>query len=70
MIRSILLTAILTGVFCAFFAVFIDWATDMLMRNQIIGISFASGFLGSLFAQTVLARWKGPPPSSPDGKEP
>ncbi len=40
------------------FAVFVDWATDMLMRKQIVGISFASGFLGSMFAQTVLVRWK------------
>ena len=58
MIRPILLTAALTGVFCSGFAVLIDWATDMLMQNQVIAISFASGFLGSLFAQTVLGRWK------------
>ena len=58
MIRPILLTAMLTGVFCAAFAVFIDWATDMLMQNQVIAISFVSGFLGSLFAQTVLGRWR------------
>lgn len=54
----LLLTAILTGVFCAVFAVFIDWATDMLMRDQIILLSFVSGFSGSIFAQVVLARWK------------
>ena len=58
MIRPILLTAALTGVFCSGFAVFIDWATDMLERGTIIGVSFVSGFLGSLFAQTVLGRWK------------
>ena len=58
MIRPILLTAVLTGIFCSGFAVFIDWATDMLMRNQIIAVSFVSGFLGSLFAQTVLGRWR------------
>ena len=58
MIRPILLTAVLTGIFCSGFAVFIDWATDMLMRNQIIAVSFLSGFLGSLFAQTVLGRWR------------
>jgi hypothetical protein len=57
-IRPILLSAALTGIFCAGFAVLIDWATDMLMRNQIILVSFASGFLGSLFAQTVLSRWR------------
>ena len=58
MARSILLTAFVTGVFCAGFAVFIDWATEMLMRNQVILISFLSGALGSLFAQTLLGRWK------------
>ena len=58
MIRPILLTAVLTGFFCSVFAVFIDWATDMLMQNQIIAISFISGFLGSIFAQTVLGRWR------------
>ena len=58
MIRKLFLTAILTGVFCAGFAVFIDWATDMLAAGQIVLISFTSGFLGSLFAQTVLVRWK------------
>ena len=58
MFRSILMTAFLTGVFCAGFAVFIDWATDMLMQNQVIAISFMSGTLGSLFAQTVLGRWR------------
>ena len=58
MIRPMILSAVMTGVFCAGFAVFIDWATDMLMQNQIIVISFTSGFLGSLFAQAVLKRWK------------
>lgn len=58
MIRTVLSTALLTGVFCAGFAVFIDWATDMLMQNQVIAISFMSGTLGSLFAQTVLGRWR------------
>lgn len=58
MIRAIVLSAVLTGVFCAGFAVFIDWATDMLQRNQVIVVSFTSGFLGSLFAQTVLGRWR------------
>ncbi len=58
-VRSVLMTAFLTGVFCAVFALFIDWATDMLMRNQVIAISFLSVSLGSLFAQTVLGRWRG-----------
>ena len=59
MLRPILMTAVMTGVFCAGFAVFIDWATDMLEQGQVIGLSFVSGFLGSLFAQTVLGRWRG-----------
>ncbi len=58
MVRTILLTAGLTGVFCAVFAVGIDWITDMLERQQVIAVSFSSGFLGSLFAQTVLGRWR------------
>ena len=58
MIRPVLLSAVLTGVFCAAFAVFIDWATDMLEQNQVIAVSFVSGFLGSIFAQTVLSRWR------------
>ena len=59
MIRPLLLTACLTGLFCAGFAVFVDYATDMLMRNQVIAVSFVSGFLGSVFAQTVLGRGRG-----------
>ena len=56
--RAIVLTAMLTGIFCAVFAVGIDWATDMLERQQVIVVSFVSGVLGSLFAQTVLGRWR------------
>ncbi|MEM9969975.1 MAG: hypothetical protein AAF762_02595, partial [Pseudomonadota bacterium] len=58
MIRPILLTATLTGAFCSAFAVFIDHYTDMLAQNQIILISFASGFFGSIFARLVLSRFK------------
>lgn len=54
MIRPILLSAVLTGIFCACFALGIDWLTDMLESGQVAGISFASGFLGSLFASFVL----------------
>ncbi|MEL7152093.1 MAG: hypothetical protein AAGK71_15245 [Pseudomonadota bacterium] len=56
MIRPILLSAALTGLFCACFAVGVDWLTDMLARGQLIGVSFASGFLGSLFASLVMRR--------------
>lgn len=58
MIKTILISAVLTGLFCAVFAVGVDYLTDMLRRGQVIGISFTSGFLGSLFAQTVLGRWR------------
>lgn len=58
MIRPILLTALLTGFFCAIFAVGIDLVTDMVDRTTVIVVSFTSGFLGSIFAQTVLGRWK------------
>ena len=58
MLRTILVSAVLTGAFCAVFAVAIDWITDMLDRRQVIGLSFTSGFLGSLFAQIVLRRWR------------
>jgi len=58
MLRTIIFSAALTGMFCAGFAVLIDLATDMLMRQQLVIVSFVSGFLGSVFAQTVLSRWK------------
>ncbi|MDJ0637503.1 MAG: hypothetical protein QNJ20_01615 [Paracoccaceae bacterium] len=56
MMRPILLSAVLTGIFCACFAVGIDWLTDMLERGQVIGVSFLSGFLGSLFASAFIRR--------------
>ena len=58
MIRPILLSAALTGIFCAVFAIGIDWLTNMLERGQVISISFVSGFLGGLFVSTVLGRWR------------
>lgn len=56
MMRSVLISALLTGGFCGAFAVGIDWATDMLDRGSILMISFISGFLGSLFASLVMGR--------------
>ena len=56
--RLILTIAVLTGVFCSGLAIAIDLLTDMLDRTNLIIASFSSGFLGSLFAQTVLGRWK------------
>ncbi len=59
MIKDVLTPAALTGVFCSGFALVIHAATNMLGQGQIALFSFASGFLGSLFAQTVLRRWWG-----------
>ena len=56
--RVVLTSAALTGGFCALFAVGVDLLTDMLGRGQLLGVSFTSGFLGSIFAQTVLAKWR------------
>lgn len=56
--KTLILSACLTGLFCAGFATVIDVATDMLNRTSILVVSFISGFLGSIFAQTVLRNWK------------
>ena len=58
MLRLLIFPALLTGVFCAGFAVFIDTLTDMLERDQVIVVSFLSGFLGSIFAKLVLGKGK------------
>lgn len=50
----VLKTAVLTGLFCSVFAVFVNWVTVSFGLGQLVGISFVSGFLGSLFAQFVL----------------
>ena len=58
MAAMILKTAVLTGVFCSVFAVFVDWITDNFGLGQLLGISFVSGFLGSIFANLVLRPWR------------
>ncbi len=58
MVKQIIITAVMTGAFCSVFAVGIDWVTDMLDRQQVIVVSFTSGFLGSLFANGFMA-WFG-----------
>ena len=58
MIRSIFVSAGLTGVFCAGFAGVIDLSTNMLETQSVIMLAFVSGFLGSIFAQTVLRNWR------------
>ncbi|WP_186766661.1 hypothetical protein [Puniceibacterium confluentis] len=53
MTRLLLLPALLTGVFCAGFAVAVDFAVGMKGLLTVTGISFVSGFCGNLFAQIV-----------------
>jgi hypothetical protein len=55
---AVLLTSVVTGVFCAVFAVVIDLVTDALNMWLVIALAFVSGFSGSLFAQLVLKRTK------------
>jgi RsiW-degrading membrane proteinase PrsW (M82 family) len=57
MTRTVLLTAALTGTFCALFALVVEAMTDIFRLWQLILASFVSGSLGSLFAQTALGRW-------------
>ena len=59
MIKSLLVSAGLTGVFCAGFAGVIDLSTNMLETQSVIMLAFISGFLGSIFSQTVLRNWRG-----------
>ena len=56
MLRAALLAATATGGFCAVFALGVDQVTDALNWMQVVGVSFASGFLGSLFARMVLKK--------------
>jgi hypothetical protein len=56
MLRTVLLTAALTGAFCSVFAVAVDLITDLFALWQLMLVSFVSGALGSLFAQTVMGR--------------
>ncbi len=56
MLRTALLAATATGGFCAVFALGVDRVTDALNWMQVVAVSFASGFLGSLFARMVLKK--------------
>jgi hypothetical protein len=56
MLRAAIFPAVLTGIFCAIFALAVDTLTDMLAQGQVMLVSFFSGFLGSLFASVVLRR--------------
>ncbi|MEM9250126.1 MAG: hypothetical protein AAGB05_15715 [Pseudomonadota bacterium] len=54
-----LVQAALTGAFCVVFALVVDVVTDALSLAPVIGLSFVSGFLGSLFASMVVGRRSG-----------
>ncbi|WP_439122436.1 hypothetical protein [Marivita sp.] len=55
-VASILMTSVVTGVFCAAFAVVVDLITDALAIWAVMCLAFVSGFAGSLLAQMVLKR--------------
>lgn len=56
MTKMVLMSALMTGVFCAGFAAVVDAITEALTMWQVIGIAMVSGFCGSLFASFVLGR--------------
>ena len=56
MLRPILASAALTGLFCAVFAAGVDVVTDALSIVQVMIAGAISGFLGSLFGQTLMRR--------------
>ncbi|MDV7144990.1 hypothetical protein R3X27_20100 [Tropicimonas sp. TH_r6] len=58
MFQTFLLPALLTGVFCALFAVGVDWLLPPLMGLNVAIIAAISGFCGSLFARFVLREYE------------
>ena len=52
--RPLLTQALLTGLLCAGFALAVDAVSVMFDTVGVAGISFVSGFLGSLVAQTLM----------------
>lgn len=57
MVRGALVSAALTGVFCAGFAVVVDTVTMLFSIWQLMAVSFVSGALGSLFARLIMVRF-------------
>jgi len=53
-----LVAALLTGGFCAVFAIFLNIVLPTMTVTALLLGAGTSGFLGSLFAQTVLKRRK------------
>jgi hypothetical protein len=56
MLTKALVPALLTGAFCAGFAVLVSSFGMLFAFLPVIAISFVSGFLGSLFATYVTKR--------------
>jgi positive regulator of sigma E activity len=56
--RLIVTIAFLTGVFCVVFAFVVSEVFRYVGAVPVAVISFASGFLGSLFAQAVVRPWQ------------
>ena len=52
----VLLTSVMTGVFCAVCAIVVDLITNALEMWMVIAVAFVSGFTGSLLAQLLLKR--------------
>ncbi|MEM6479307.1 MAG: hypothetical protein AAF841_13565 [Pseudomonadota bacterium] len=50
------IAAAATAVFCAVFALIVDFITDALAVWQIMGLAALSGFLGSLFGNSLVSR--------------
>ena len=58
MTKLVFMTAICTGVFCAGFAVFVNFVTDALGMLSLIAVSFLSGFFGSTIGQLIVRPWQ------------
>ena len=56
MLQASLVSAALTGLFCAGFAIFVDAITMLFSVWHLLAVSFVSGFLGSLFAAFISSR--------------
>ena len=58
MLRPMLASAALTGLFCAIFAAGVDLVTEALSLFHVMMAGAVSGFLGSLFGQSMMKRLK------------
>ena len=56
MFQRALLHALLTGLFCVGFALFVTWAAKYMELPSFLVMSFISGALGSLTAHAILRR--------------